>query len=134
MDDQQAVKMMYKVKEGRVETQHYGLNLARAVGLPESLLERAREVAGKLERDREEKMQRSKAAVTAQRRVLVLRLLETLVQAREGRMEGEVLKRWLLGVQADFIERMGVLGAEGGDAEEEDDGMEDEEGGDGEEE
>ena len=123
MQEGSAVQMLYKVAEGSVQDLHYGLALAEAVGLPDGLLERAREVAETLTRRREEGKRRGKAWGAVKMRGLVLRLLETLVQAREGRMEGVVLRRWLEGVQADFVERMDAFRREAeGEGEEEEDG------------
>jgi DNA mismatch repair protein MSH4 len=132
VNEQNTMKMLYKVAEGSVQALHYGLALAHSVGLPATLLDRAKEVAELLDKRREEKRKASRAHVVARRRALVLRLLETLAQARDGRMQGGVLKNWLQSVQADFVERMEGLreeeegeAGEGGGEEEETEVMED---------
>jgi DNA mismatch repair protein MSH4 len=64
----------------------------------------------------------------ARKRKLVMKLFETLVQARDGRLDDEALKSWLTRVMEDFVERMGQLSenVDGEDSEESEKGDEDE--------
>lgn len=85
--------------------------LARLVGLPPSILERAAIISGILTKKAERAKNGSKAQNIAMRRSLILKLKETLVQARDGCMEEEALKSWLMRVQEDFVSKMFVLTA-----------------------
>lgn len=49
----------------------------------------------------------------------MLRLMETLVQTRDGLMDEHTLKSWLVRVQEDFVEKMAAL-QEAANGEEED--------------
>jgi DNA mismatch repair protein MSH4 len=98
--------MLYKIGEGYVKEQHYGLALARVVGLPLQVIEMAEKVSKALEAQTAAKKQSSKAFALAKRRKLVLGLKETLMQAESGPMEGKVLLSWLRRLQEEFVRRM----------------------------
>jgi DNA mismatch repair protein MSH4 len=98
--------MLYKIGEGYVKEQHYGLALARVVGLPPQVIEMAYKVSKALEAQTAAKKQSSKAFALARRRKLVLGLKETLMQAESGPMEGKVLLSWLRRLQEEFVRRM----------------------------
>ena len=98
--------MLYKIGEGYVKEQHYGLALARVVGLPPQVIEMAEKVSKALEAQTAAKKQSSKAFALARRRKLVLGLKETLMQAESGPMEGKVLLSWLRRLQEEFVRRM----------------------------
>ncbi|RPA93986.1 hypothetical protein L873DRAFT_1837804 [Choiromyces venosus 120613-1] len=112
MEDENTLTMLYKVTDGAVEDKNYGLTLARLVGLPQSVLERATAVSeilvGRLERNK----RKSEATNLARRRNLVLTLKETLIRARDGNMEEGALRSWLSRLQDEFVSRMAVWDAE----------------------
>lgn len=105
--------MLYKVSDGSVKEEHYGLVLARLVRLPETLVERATEVSSTLSMRLEEKRRRSRAYSVAGKRKLVLRLFERLVQARDGTMQEEALRSWLLRIMEGFLDDLAGLQREG---------------------
>ena len=98
--------MLYKVKQGFVKEEHYGLALARVVDLPPQVLEVAETVSKALEAQAEAKKKSSKAFALARRRKLVLGLQETLKQTESGPMEGKALLSWLRRLQDEFVRRM----------------------------
>lgn len=103
------ITMLYKVNSGNVnEQEHYGINLARAIGLPASFVKRAEEVAKNLRQKREAKRQGSESKKSAARRGLILHLHETLRQAKENVSEEAMgaLPGYLEKVQEEFIMRM----------------------------
>lgn len=106
MSQENTMTMLYKIGEGYVKEQHYGLALARVVGLPPQVIEMAEKVSKALEAQRAAKKQSSKAFALARRRKLVLGLKETLMQAENGPMEGKVLLSWLRRLQEEFVRRM----------------------------
>ncbi|KAG0643376.1 muts domain V-domain-containing protein [Tuber brumale] len=112
MEDENTMTMLYKVTDGAVEDKNYGLTLARLVGLPQSVLDRAAAVSevlvGRLERNK----RKSEATNLARRRNLVLTLKETLIRARDGNMEEGALQPWLSRLQDEFVNRMAAWDAE----------------------
>lgn len=106
MSQENTMTMLYKIGEGYVKEQHYGLALARVVDLPPHVIEMAEEVSKALEAQTAAKKQSSKAFALARRRKLVLGLKETLMQAESGPMEGKVLLSWLRRLQEEFVRRM----------------------------
>lgn len=107
--DADRMTMLYKISDGCVQDKQYGLALARVVDLPPAVLEVANAVSAKLNEQISKRRERSKAVALAQRRKLILTLRETLVQARDGKMEGEVLAAWLRKLQAEFVHRMSAI-------------------------
>lgn len=103
------MNMLYKLGDGYVEEEHYGLALAAVVDLPPIVLEIAEEVSNTLVARAASKKKSSQAFLVARRRKLVLALQETLTQARDGSMDGKVLLSWLRKVQEEFITRMEQL-------------------------
>jgi DNA mismatch repair protein MSH4 len=110
MSEQNKMVMIYKLARGFVQEEHYGLALARVVGLPPKVLEIAEKVSRELDAQAAAKKQSSKAHALAKRRRLVLGLKEQLVQARDSPMEGKVLLSWLRRLQEAFVERMEQIG------------------------
>jgi DNA mismatch repair protein MSH4 len=106
MSQENTMTMLYKIGEGYVKEQHYGLALARVVDLPPQVIEMAEKVSTALEAQTAAKKQSSKAFALARRRKLVLGLKETLMQAESGPMEGKVLLSWLRRLQEEFVRRM----------------------------
>lgn len=113
--------MLYKLSEGVVKEEHYGLSLARVIDLPPLILDVAEGVSSTIKQHAEAKKKSSSAFAVAKKRKLVLSLREMLVQARDGPMEGRVLVGWLRKLQEEFVVRMS--GIEGGEEVEVDDGV-----------
>ena len=114
--------MLYKVASGYVQEEHYGIALAKVVDLPPRVIEVAEEVSRALRASSERKKTRSKTIVQARRDKLLLGLREQLRQAKEGNMQGEVLRSWLKKLQDEFVRRMSALDEELQQLEEEDEG------------
>ena len=106
------MKMLYKVAQGVVQEEHYGLALARAVNLPPDVLEVAERVSKKLTSNIEKRKKNSRTIALARRRKLILSLREQLVQAYEGNMNGTVLATWLKKLQDEFVNRMAAIDAD----------------------
>ena len=101
---------LYKISQGVVKEQHYGIALARIVDIPLQVLQVADRVSRTLDAQAAAKKQSSKAFVLAKRRKLVLSLCETLKQAEYSPMENKVLLNWLYRLQEEFVRRMEDLG------------------------
>ena len=106
------MKMLYKIANGAVEEEHYGLALARVVDLPPDVLRVAEQVSKKLASNMEKRKKNPKTIALVRRRKLILSLREQLVQAHEGNMEGKVLATWLQKLQDEFVNRMAAIDAE----------------------
>jgi len=106
MSEEKKMTMLYKVKQGFVKEEHYGLALARVVDLPPQVLEVAEAVSNALDAQAEAKKKSSKAFALARRRKLVLGLQETLKQTESGPMEDKALLSWLRRLQDEFVRRM----------------------------
>jgi DNA mismatch repair protein MSH4 len=106
MSEDNRMTMLYKIDEGYVQEQHYGLALARVVDLPSQVLEVAEEVSQALDAQVAAKKKSSKAFALAKRRKLILSLRETLKQAQSSPMRGNVLLSWLRKLQEEFVNRM----------------------------
>ncbi|KAG9248419.1 DNA mismatch repair protein-like protein MutS [Calycina marina] len=98
--------MLYKIGEGYVQEEHYGIALARVANLPPTAIEVAEEVSSTLIAQAEAKNKSSKALALTKRRKLVLSLKEALKQAQSSPMEGKALLSWLRKLQEEFVHRM----------------------------
>jgi DNA mismatch repair protein MSH4 len=105
MNDDHTMTMLYKINQGVVKEEHYGLALARVVDLPPGVLEVAEKVSNALTAQVEAKQKSSKAFALAKRRKLVLSLREALKQAESSPMQGDVLLSWLRKLQEEFTLR-----------------------------
>ncbi|KAH8147392.1 uncharacterized protein LAJ45_08548 [Morchella importuna] len=124
MNDPDTMTMLYKVADGSVKDQYYGLALARIVGLPQDVLDKATLVSETLSRRLDKQKRKSKSFHLSRRRNLVLKLKETLIQARDGNMDDKMLQSWLTKVQDEFVTRMSRLSEDLADEESEMDGNE----------
>jgi DNA mismatch repair protein MSH4 len=97
---------LYKIDQGFVKENHYGLKLARVVDLPSEVLTVAEKVSQTLDAQVASKKKSSKAFALAKRRKLVLSLVETLKQAESSPMDDKVLLNWLWKLQCEFVRRM----------------------------
>ncbi|KAM5494010.1 MutS protein msh4 [Microsporum audouinii] len=104
--------MLYKIVDGYVQEQHYGLALARIFCLPPYLLEVAERVSRHLTLTAQDRIKSSVAISLAKRRRLLLTLGEQLLHARDGVIENEALRKWLLRLQKEFTLRMSDIEAE----------------------
>lgn len=107
-DDAQVptMTMLYKVGAGPVKEEHYGVNLAKAIGFPKRFLNVAELVAKSLREIAETKKRSSAARKVARRRKLVLNLHETLQQAYKSNLDEGALRRYLKRLQSEFITLM----------------------------
>ena len=103
--------MLYKVANGYVEDEHYGIALAKVIGLPQNIIDTAEEVSKKLTETAERKKMSSKTIAVVRRRRLLLNLREQLLHARDGNLRGEPLRVWLKKLQDEFVTRMAALDA-----------------------
>ncbi|KAK4085152.1 uncharacterized protein Triagg1_142 [Trichoderma aggressivum f. europaeum] len=77
--------MLYKANAGTVDDEnHYGIALARAIGMPESFINCAETVANDLRKRRESNRQSSDAYKEIHRRRLALNLYEAINQAKKS--------------------------------------------------
>jgi DNA mismatch repair protein MSH4 len=98
--------MLYRVTSGIVDDeQHYGIHLARAMGLPPEIYEKAEEVANDLRQKREASRQSSNSRRLVARRKLILNLHESLKLAWSSGSE-DALPGYLARLQEEFILRM----------------------------
>ena len=106
MSVENSMTMLYKITDGVIKEEHYGLALARVVNLPNEVLKVASEVSSALVLQAEAKKSSSQALAVAKRRKLVLSLREALKQAESSPMEGNALLSWLRKLQEEFVRRM----------------------------
>lgn len=104
--------MLYKISNGYVQEEHYGLTLAKVINLPPRVIEVAEIVSAKLTANSQRKNKNDVVILQARRRKLILGLREQLVQARDGQMQGAVLRTWLKKLQDEFVRRMAALDEE----------------------
>ena len=112
MSEADKMTMLYKISNGCVQEEHYGLALAKVIALPPSVIRVAEQVSEALALNTEKRKRNSKTIALARRRKLVLSLREQLVQAKEGNMQGAVLGRWMKKLQDEFVVRMAAINAE----------------------
>ncbi|RKF82703.1 MutS protein-like protein 4 [Golovinomyces cichoracearum] len=106
MSKENTMTMLYKIEEGYMKEEHYGLALAKVVDLPLQVLEVAESVSKALDAQAAAKKKSSKAFAVVRRRKLVLGLVEALKQAESGSLAGKALMSWLQRLQNEFIHRM----------------------------
>ncbi|KAF3315518.1 MutS protein msh4 [Orbilia oligospora] len=107
--DQNLTSMLYKIADGPATEKHYGINLAKIIGLPSTIITRASEVSNAIAQNAELKRMTSKGYRKSERQRLILQLVEHLQQARSSKMTNMALKAWLGRLQAEFVETMGNL-------------------------
>jgi DNA mismatch repair protein MSH4 len=108
--------MLYKIANGFVKEEHYGLALARVVNLPPLVLEVAEKLSKTLQAQAAAKKKSSKSFAIARKRKLVLSLREVLLQAQESSMHGKALMEYLRKVQEEFVKRMDCIENEAEDS------------------
>ena len=112
--------MLYKIEGGYVQEEHYGIALAKVIDLPPQVIQVAENVSRTLRANDNRQRKTSVILIQARKKKLVLGLKEQLMQAKEGNMQGEVLRRWLKKLQDEFVRRLGALEDELGEREEND--------------
>ncbi|KAG4433065.1 hypothetical protein IFR05_011459 [Cadophora sp. M221] len=118
--EEDTMRMLYKVQNGYVQEQHYGLALARTVDLPSHVLQVADGVSSAIEAQAAAKRRSSKSQALTRRRELIKSLREQLQHAANGSLNDKGLASWLVRMQNEFIVRMDALDndAESNDSEE----------------
>ena len=116
MSGQDSITMLYRLTDGVVAEEHYGLALAKVLPFPSDVLVNATAVANHLREQLERQKKASTAVIYARRRKLVLGLKEQLLQAHQGVMKGAVLSSWLKELQRDFVIRMWAINDEAREA------------------
>ncbi|KAJ2991040.1 hypothetical protein NUW58_g2667 [Xylaria curta] len=105
-EDQARMTMLYKIKSGPVQEKNYGLNLAKAMGFPESFIEVAREVSQTLAESMERKRDASESRRLNRQRKLILNLYSMLTQLRQSNMDDAALGSYLRRLQDEFVSQM----------------------------
>ncbi|XXG94172.1 MutS protein msh4 [Hypoxylon texense] len=111
--DNLKMTMLYKISSGPVQEEHYGLNLARAIGFPERFIQVAEDVSMTLAENIERKKQTSQSRKLLRRRKLILNLHDTLLQLRESDMDDAALGSYLKRLQGEFVARMDEIEQDG---------------------
>ncbi|KAI2606660.1 DNA mismatch repair protein-like protein MutS [Hypoxylon sp. NC1633] len=111
--DNPKMTMLYKISSGPVQEEHYGLNLARAIGFPERFIEVAEHVSKTIAENIEMKKQNSQSRKLLRRRKLILNLHDTLLQLRESDMDDATLGSYLKRLQDEFVSRMDEIERDG---------------------
>ncbi|KAE8419444.1 muts domain V-domain-containing protein [Aspergillus pseudocaelatus] len=107
--DTSKMTMYYKIAEGPETNRFYGLALAKLVDLPPGVLEYAQTVSEKMNQIAQRRHSKTRALAVSRKRNLILSLKEQLLQARDGKMEGEALRKWLKRLQDEFALRMAAI-------------------------
>jgi DNA mismatch repair protein MSH4 len=107
--------MLYTVKAGANQDEHYGIDLARAMGFPQRFIQVAEKVSKSLRERREARKQSSEARKLVRRRDLINNLYELLQHASESDMDEPALASYLLRLRHEFILRMSALDETGTD-------------------
>ncbi|KAH0408372.1 hypothetical protein KCU90_g21995, partial [Aureobasidium melanogenum] len=116
MSEADKMAMLYRLTDGVVSEQHYGLQLAKVMPLPPDVTVYATRVAEKLHAQVERRKKASKAVIVGRKRKLILGLREELIHACGGAMEGPVLQSWLQELQRKFEARMTAIEREADEA------------------
>ncbi|XWW93997.1 hypothetical protein V2A60_001936 [Cordyceps javanica] len=103
------VTMLYKTERGpEKDEQNYGINLAKAMGLPETITRKAEEFVCASRLRKEANRQNSDAQKLQKRRLLILSLHEALKQARIDGAE-DALPGYLRQLQHEFVTQMAAI-------------------------
>lgn len=108
-DDIPKMTMLYKIDDGTVQEDNYGIKLARAIGFPFRFLSVAEDVTNALKQASEANKQNSESRKVAKRRKLVLSLHEALKQAINSDLDDETLRGLLQRLQSEFVSRMELI-------------------------
>ncbi|KAI1430035.1 DNA mismatch repair protein Msh4 [Xylaria sp. FL1777] len=117
-DDQPRMTMLYKIKSGSVQEKNYGINLARAMGFPNSFIEVAQEVSQTLAESLERQKDASESKRLIRQRKAILNLTSMLTQLMKSEMDDAAMGSYLRHLQDEFISLMDCTSV-GGEPEEE---------------
>ncbi|KAF7949911.1 uncharacterized protein EAE97_003420 [Botrytis byssoidea] len=106
MNDPTTMTMLYKLDQGCVKEQHYGLTLARVVDLPPKVLTVAEDVSKTLIAQAAARKKSSRTSAIDKRRKLLSALKEQLKQLLDSPMENQELLEWIEKLRREFIIRM----------------------------
>jgi len=106
MKDENTMTMLYKLSEGCVKEEHYGLASARVVDLPPKVLEVADQVSRTITHRNMAKRKSSRHSAIDKRRKLVRGLKEQLEQLQRSDLDERELLNWLQKLQREFIQCM----------------------------
>ncbi|KAL7924326.1 muts domain V domain-containing protein [Trichoderma austrokoningii] len=99
--------ILYKATAGTTDDEHhYGIVLARAMGMPNSFIEVAEKVANNLRSRRESNRQNSESFKETHRQKLKLNLYEALKQAAKTSSNPEVLPGYFRRLREEYYERL----------------------------
>lgn len=103
------ITMLYKTERGpESDEQNYGINLAKAMGLPEIMIRKAEEFVRASRLRKEANRQNPEAQKLQRRRQLILGLHEALKQARVDGAE-DALPGYLKQLQHEFVTQMAAI-------------------------
>ncbi|OAA76793.1 DNA mismatch repair protein MutS, C-terminal domain protein [Akanthomyces lecanii RCEF 1005] len=103
------VTMLYKTERGpEQDEQDYGINLAKAMGLPQTIIREAEEFVRASRLRKEANKQNTEAEKLQRRRQLILGLHEALKQARVDGAE-DALPGYLKQLQHEFVTQMAAI-------------------------
>ncbi|KAI0430231.1 DNA mismatch repair protein Msh4 [Xylaria sp. FL1042] len=112
-EDQLRMTMLYKIKSGSFQEKSYGLNLARAMGFPESYIEVAQKVSQTLIESMERRKDASESRKLIRQRKVILSLDSMLKQLMESEMDDAALGSYLRHLQDEFVLQMDGTSVEG---------------------
>ncbi|GHJ88673.1 hypothetical protein NliqN6_5075 [Naganishia liquefaciens] len=97
----------YRVQQGPVRLHHYGLELAKLAGLPESVLASSTEVAHNLESSRAQTRASSESqAIAARRKTLIGLRGQLITVAESSKLNDADLRAYLRMVQGECVEQL----------------------------
>ncbi|KAK6614366.1 DNA mismatch repair protein [Botrytis cinerea] len=106
MRDPTTMTMLYKLDQGCVKEQHYGLALARVVDLPPKVITVAEKVSKTLIAQAAARKKSSRTSAVDKRRKLLNALKEHLKQLLDSPMENHELLKWIGKSRKEFIIHM----------------------------
>ncbi|KAI0459329.1 muts domain V [Xylaria acuta] len=105
-EDHARMTMLYKIKSGPVQEKNYGLNLARAMGFPESFIEVAQGVSQTLTESTEQKKDASESRRLLRQRKIILNLSSMLTQLMDSDIDDAAMGSYLRRLQDEFVLQM----------------------------
>ena len=108
-EDQSRMKMLYRIAQGPVQEEKYGITLAKVVGIPAGILTEAESVSKNMRQIRENRRKDTTTSIQTRKKKLFWGLEEHLVQVKEGSLRGEQLQQYLKKLQYEFVVRFQEL-------------------------
>lgn len=103
------MRMLYEITPGEVKDNHYGIDLARAIGFTPRVIEVAENVSCSLRDLAAERQRSSEARMVIRRRKFVTQLRNALETAYSSNMDDGALRSYLRKLQVDFVRNMADL-------------------------